>query len=220
VIVAHESGSPGAGAITRNMSKYVARRPLKSPNLYSLIFLVMGFWRIMTEEQPDLRARYIQEIKDLVFRHHDRALDYDKQALDTAKQGFAALSYLNGGGLIAIPAAVALFKLNPTEAKVPLVTAAALFVFGLLLGIAAQWSAFFTLAKRSEAESALADHEAKALMGAHSSGQVDVESASIARRKHGQSDCWRLTGIACYLLSMIVFIAGCWFGAQAVLGSH
>src|SRR5262249_60802577 len=58
------------------------------------------------------------------------------------------LTYLNGGGLVAIPAAVALFHTDVTRVKVQLLTAAILFVAGLLLVIAAQVGAFLALTQR------------------------------------------------------------------------
>ena len=57
---------------------------------------------------PDLRRRrYFEDYKDTVDRHREGALFFEARAIDFASNAFKALTYLNGGGLIAIPTAVA-----------------------------------------------------------------------------------------------------------------
>jgi hypothetical protein len=87
-----------------------------------------------------------------------------------------AITYLNGGALVAIPAAVALFKADPENAKYDLIFAGLLFVAGLLAIVIAQASAFFVLARREEAERFLAQRQIVLLASEHYPGTPDVQA--------------------------------------------
>jgi hypothetical protein len=84
------------------------------------------------DDEGERRRKYFEEYTDRVDRHRSREAEYDKLAIDFASNALRAITYLNGGGLVAIPAAVALFKADPTKAKHDLIVAGLLFVAGLL----------------------------------------------------------------------------------------
>src|SRR5262249_34848888 len=83
---------------------------------------------------PDQRRQYFEEL-ETVDRYRERAFEYDKEALQIAGTAFRALTYLNGGALVATPTAVKLFGANVAMAKVSLLCAALSFVAGLVLVI-------------------------------------------------------------------------------------
>jgi hypothetical protein len=94
-----------------------------------------------------------------VVPHIERAFVYEKHAIDAASSGFRALSYLNGGGLVTIPTAVALFNADPKHARTLLVSAGLCFVAGLVAVLIAQACLFFTMARRSEGQNAIAAYQ-------------------------------------------------------------
>src|SRR5437667_2886763 len=60
--------------------------------------------------RPMLRAMLesSKEYRDLTQHHSERAVFYETRAIEFANNALRTLTYLNGGGLVAIPAAVAL----------------------------------------------------------------------------------------------------------------
>jgi hypothetical protein len=57
---------------------------------------------------------------------------------------------LNGGGLIAIPATVALFKVDPRQAQIQVLCAAGFFIAGLIAALIVQVLAFMAMERRAE----------------------------------------------------------------------
>jgi sulfite exporter TauE/SafE len=106
----------------------------------------------VTSDDAERRRRYFDEVKDVADRHLVSGAEYEKHAIDLALNVFRTLTYLNGGALVAIPTAVAMFQADARQVKVALLAAAAAFVAGLLSVVLAQAMAFFTMARRSEAE--------------------------------------------------------------------
>jgi hypothetical protein len=76
-----------------------------------------------------------------------------------------ARSYLNGGALVAIPAAGALFRTEVAPTQSLLIASAGSFVLALVLIVAAYFCAFFTMAKRAEREE-IPSHEKSLILGA------------------------------------------------------
>jgi hypothetical protein len=68
-------------------------------------------------------------------------------ARDTIRNGFL----LNGGGLVAIPAILALFKLDAVAVLQPIVVTAGLFTAGLAASWLASFCGFFSMISRSDA---------------------------------------------------------------------
>jgi hypothetical protein len=100
----------------------------------------------MTEPPHD----YYDEVERRGASFRDQAFEFDKLAVGYSQKGFETLTYLNGGALVALPAALAFFKADIP--KVSIISTGAAFIIGLLLVVLAQLMAFFTMAKRGEAQ--------------------------------------------------------------------
>lgn len=155
--------------------------------------------------------------------HRERAFSYEEKAVDFANTAFRTLSYLNGGALVAIPAAVALFGIDPSEIRTELITAGILFVAGLFLVLASQGAAFFTMARRAESELFL-QFERTLLSYAvqfDKDREKHVKEAQEQRQKaevkFSRSNIWRFWGLAFIWVSAAAFVAGCFFSTRVLL---
>jgi hypothetical protein len=183
---------------------------------------------IHMDEASERRAKYFGDISTAVDRHRSRGFEYEKEAIAYSTSALKILSYLNGGGLLAMPAAVALFHTSMDKAKFLLIGGAGCFVVGLLFIALAQGCAFFTMAKRSESQNHFADEQTLLLnmvhypeVGDQPSIRIEAtESRKAANHKVIISDRWRFAGLLLFWLSLLVFIAGCLLGAFAVLGEE
>jgi hypothetical protein len=138
---------------------------------------------------------------------------------------FKALTYLNGGALVAIPSAVKLFQTHLEKTGPALETAAILFVTGLVAIVVAQACAFFTMARRAESQSSYQQSELLSLNIAY--GRIPDASKNpkndpqphldLGSKKITKSNYWRAAGIFFFNVSLLVFIIGCYFGAKAIL---
>lgn len=187
----------------------------------------------MTESSEEFRQR-VEKIdnkfhEDFIKRsepYRTRAFDYDKLNVEHAQQGFQSLTYLNGGALIAIPAAITAF--NVVLPKADVLFTAGFFVTGLICVVLAQVATFFTLAKRGEANVAFITqqfHDVTALSHPKESQSASerrdaAEKARLKGRRRGQqSNSWRTVGIVFFSLSLIAFVIGCVFAADAILSA-
>jgi hypothetical protein len=84
-----------------------------------------------SSDDDERRRQYLQGYADSVDRHRNSASTYESRANEFATNAIKALTYLNGGGLVAIPTVVALFGADPKQAKFELLKAAIFFVIGL-----------------------------------------------------------------------------------------
>jgi hypothetical protein len=180
----------------------------------------------MTDDpNGERRRKYFAEYADRVGRHQARMSEYDRNAIDFASSAMRALSYLNGGALVAIPTGAALFKADPIQAKTSLIAAGLCFVAGLISIVMAQAFAFFTQARRAESESLFADQQIALLATVHypdpnlhsprASEAATCEQQANA--KIARSHQWRRAALAAFWLALLCFIAGCYFGARAIL---
>jgi hypothetical protein len=177
------------------------------------------------ERASERRAKYFGDVASAVDRHRSRGFEYEKEAIAYSTNALKILSYLNGGGLLAMPAAVALFHTSIDKVKVLLLGGAGCFVAGLLFVAIAQACAFFTMAKRSESQNHLADEQILLLNMVHYPEVGDQQSIRIeatetrkaANRKVVISDRWRFAGLVLFWLSLLAFDAGCLLGAFAIL---
>jgi len=146
------------------------------------------------------------------------------RGIEFANGALRTLTYLNGGGLVAIPAAVALFHTDVTRVKVQLITAAILFLVGLLLVIAAQVGAFLALTQRAGGEY-LAQQRQETLVEftLHSSKQAVGFLTSMNKLRAGAEArvmweaVWLLLAGFLFCASFVFFIVGCSFGARALM---
>jgi DMSO reductase anchor subunit len=99
-------------------------------------------------------------------------------------------------------------------------------VAGLLFVVLAQGAAFFTMAKRAEAQNRLhleQAHRIAALAFPHQT-QANVENLTKADQEHKEanerlrrSDAWRGAGLLLFSLSLFAFVLGCGWGAYTVM---
>lgn len=180
----------------------------------------------MTETPEEFRRR-IEETDnrfyDQVAKRGDgyrtRSLEYDKIAVDFANKGFQSLTYLNGGALVAIPTAMAFFKAD--VGKIDILSTAGAFVIGLLFVVFAQIAAFFTVSSRSEQAQLLWSEQWKRVAAnqfPHPSDERTAQDTDAskdrinAQKRSRRGNVWRYVGLACFILSLIAFIAGCVLG--------
>jgi hypothetical protein len=180
----------------------------------------------MSDDEGERRRKYFEEYSDRVDRHRARENEHAKRAIEFASSAMRAITYLNGGALVAIPAAVALFKADPEKAKYDLVFAGVLFVAGLLSIAIAQASAFFVFARREEAERSLAQQQIVMLAALHYPGTPEMQaqraSEAAACEQHSnermaRSDRWRKAALVLFWLALLFFVVGCLFGTRAIL---
>jgi energy-coupling factor transporter transmembrane protein EcfT len=161
----------------------------------------------MTEPSRD----YYDEIDRRGSIHREAAFEFDKLAAAYSQKGFETLTYLNGGALVALPAALAFFKADiPTRS---IIAIAASFIIGLLLVVLAQVMAFFTMAKRSEAQEFRYNEQIHLVAGRQSDAQ---KSFATSESRRVGSNLFRRAGLVCFFLSLFAFIFGCSLGAMAV----
>jgi hypothetical protein len=63
--------------------------------------------RAKTQERVD---KFWADVEKRSAPHRQQAFAYEQVAIDYSKKGFETLTYLNGGALVALPAALAFFK--------------------------------------------------------------------------------------------------------------
>lgn len=165
-----------------------------------------------------------KESRDWTQHHSERAISYEARGIEFANSALRTLTYLNGGGLVAIPAAVALFHTDVTRVKVQLLTAAILFVAGLLLVIAAQVGAFLALTQRAGGEYLMQQkREALVEFALRSSKRVIEYLTSMKKLSTGAEARamweagWLLLAGFLFCASFVCFVVGCSFGARALL---
>jgi hypothetical protein len=185
----------------------------------------------MTETPEEFRqrvaqidAKFFEDSEKRGAQFRDRAFEYEKLTVDFSHKGFQTLTYLNGGALVAIPTAMAFFRAD--VARIDVLWTAGAFIAGLLCVVLAQVCAFFTMAKRSEANQfwmteqfhrvgALAyQHQTEPKIERQQKAETD-RLTGIRRMRH--SNHWRLVGLCFFGASLIAFVAGCVWGAKAVI---
>jgi hypothetical protein len=182
-----------------------------------------------TPEQVRLRAqervnKFWEDAEKRSAPHRQQAFSYEQFAIDYSKKGFETLTYLNGGALVALPAALAFFKAEVPASSI--IAVAGSFIAGLLAVVLAQVMAFLTMTKRSEAAQFLV-HEAVFSLSAVNNPigspeyQTREKQANETRVKANirlsKSNQYRLAGLAIYGGSVLAFVVGCVLGAVAVL---
>jgi hypothetical protein len=176
-------------------------------------------------DPAERRSKYFEDYAGVIDRHRVRAFEYEQEAIAYSTSALKVLSYLNGGGLLAMPTAVALFHASIDKVKALLLSGAGCFVAGLLFVAIAQGCAFFTMAKRAESENDLASEQTLFLNMLHYPEVGDqqsihaqaVEHRTSSNNKLALSNKWRFAGLLLFWLSFLAFNAGCILGAIAIL---
>jgi hypothetical protein len=187
----------------------------------------------MAETSEELRQRvdridskFYEDFDKRSAPFRDQGFEYEKLAIEYSHKGFQTLTYLNGGALVAIPTAMSFFKADVDRLDI-LVTAGA-FIIGLLCVVVAEGCAFFTVAKRAEANDEFRweqFHRVAALMYPHQTS-VNMENLAKASQRHNSADkkirhsnIWRWFGLAFFAGSLVSFVVGCGWGAKAVVAA-
>jgi hypothetical protein len=168
-------------------------------------------------------GKFWKDVEQRAEPNRQQAFAYEQLAVEFSKKGFETLTYLNGGALVALPAALAFFK-----AEVPtrhIIAVAGAFVVGLLAVVIAQVMAFFTMAKRAEMYQ-FREHEALSgvsaiynPLGSPGHGQREAEANEMrakADARRASSNRYRRVGLCVYVISVLAFVVGCVLGAAVV----
>jgi hypothetical protein len=177
--------------------------------------------RAKTQERVD---KFWADVEKRRSPHRQLASAYEQAAIDYSKKGFETLTYLNGGALVALPAALAFFKADVPALSI--IAVAGSFIVGLLAVVLAQVMAFFTMTKRSEGAQFLV-HEAllsvSALNNAFGSAAYQEKETQAngmraqSNERISSSNRYRIAGLAIYSTSLVAFLIGCGLGAAVVL---
>lgn len=165
-----------------------------------------------------------------ITHHGERERDAMKVAAEFAKEGIKNCFILNGGAMVAIPAAVALFGIDARAMFVEMMAVAGFLVVGLLAAWGASLSAFFAM---SDVADAHAQHRTDwewsevALDAALSSKNARYDEAMIAiaeaksesTRLQNRALRFRLAGIIACLTSVLCFVVGAGYGAHVLINS-
>jgi uncharacterized membrane protein len=160
---------------------------------------------------------FYDEVERRGGHFRERAFEFDKLAVAYSQKGFETLTYLNGGALVALPAALAFFKADIPTASI--ISMGVAFIIGLLLVVLAQIMAFFTMAKRGESQAFRYDeHIHRVAAQTHPERQVDAEKRfADSEIRRVSSNRFRIAGLIIFIGSLLAFIAGCGLGAMAVV---
>jgi hypothetical protein len=180
---------------------------------------------VSSTDDSERRSKYFEDVTSVVDRHRSRGFEYEKEAIAYSTSALKVMSYLNGGGLLAMPTAVALFHASIDKVKILLIAGAGCFIAGLIIVVIAQACAFFTMTKRSESENHLAHEQNLLLNLTHYPDVGDqqvtrteaTEHRASSNRKLRESDKWRHRGLWLFWISIPIFFAGCSIGAYAIL---
>ena len=69
-------------------------------------------------DPAERRSKFFEDYASVVDRHRTRGFEYEQEAIAYSTGALKILSYLNGGGLLAMPTAVALFHASIDKVKI------------------------------------------------------------------------------------------------------
>jgi hypothetical protein len=174
-------------------------------------------------QAASIREEYRAERESEMRADLDASLAAAKAATDFAQSVLKAGFWLNGGGMIAIPAIVTLFKLDAPTLFWMLLSTGAAFIVGLLVTWIASLCGFFALANRSDSAYNSAVRTARNLEAKYFPfAKAEMEAQARAAESTAKSFAvkfLRLRRVAIVLcfVAMMAFIVGVGFGAYAVV---
>jgi hypothetical protein len=182
-------------------------------------------WQISPQwiEHRDIRKEYREERESEMAADLEAAKIGESSAVAQAQMVIKSGFILNGGGMIAIPAIVALFNLDAEKLLHQLVLTGGLFVGGLCSASIASICAFFALAHKADTFYSSAVRTARLLQAKYFPPQAQkmVQQAEAARRRTARLRVLWLTeryvAILLCLTSVALFIGGAWVGGNAIL---
>jgi hypothetical protein len=182
-------------------------------------------WQISPQwiEHRDIRKEYREERESEMAADLEAAKIGESSAVALAQMVIKSGLMLNGGGMIAIPAIVALFNLDAEKLFHQLFLTGGLFVGGLCSASIAGICAFFALAHKADTFYSSAVRTAHALQAKYFPAQAQemAQQAEVVHRRAARLRVWWLTerylAILLCLASVALFIGGAWVGGNAIL---
>jgi len=143
---------------------------------------VQSSWVISPQwiEHRDIRKEYREERESEMAADLEAAKIGESSAVAFAQTAIKSGFILNGGGMIAIPAIVALFNLDAEKLLHQLFLTGGLFVGGLCSASIASICAFFALAHKADTFYSGAVGTARRLQGKYFPLQTQLESAEFS----------------------------------------
>jgi hypothetical protein len=166
----------------------------------------------------------IAPLRDEARINYEGALINHEGALKFADSGIKALFGLNGGGLIALPAFVALFKTDPHAVAVWIAAAMVTFIIGLTA--AAVVCLFAYLSAMTGVEALLASVGATNLKYALLYRQIPQEPTTVTEIQNAEQQVTRLAAsgarqreiaVALSVISLLAFVIATCFAGWALV---
>ncbi len=190
--------------------------------------------RQIREDYRAHREEYRREIAQHVDPKEAGARNTDKSAIDIAQSIFKTSTWLNGGGIIAIPAVVGLFKVRDTTTiAMDLLVPGGIFSLGLLTSLISAIMGFFALANRADMESSDATAmKLRTNLNYYPPDDPDEEKCETSRKEQEiEISKWQQKTTSYYklfyrfkagaiifiVISTVCFVGGNYFGARAML---
>ena len=208
-----------ADAPLLRMSMHFTLTPMQPPSESPQISTI---W---TEAAP-IRREYREVRGNELTPLLEEALTASKSATEFAQNVIKNGFLLNGGGMVAIPAIVALFKLDTQKLLWMLLATGAAFIVGLLAAWSASICGFFALANRSDSVYSTATKTARNLevmffppdaARKATLGEQAKAAEETAARHESKFQRLRRAGIILCFVTLVGFIAGVGFGALAII---
>lgn len=169
------------------------------------------------------RSDYRDELDRVTAHHRAMREESDKGAITVAQGGMRTGLILNGGGLVGIPAMVAVFGLDAAGARGWLVAIVALFLLGLAIAWLSNLFAFFALATRADASQMLADAAERNLTNNRWGAPKEDQTKAAQDEEAEGNRLWtrfqrqRAAAIVACLASFVLFANGAIVGGFAVV---
>lgn len=173
-------------------------------------------------ENRDLRKEYREERESEMAADLEAAKIGESSAVAMAQMVIKFGITLNGGGMIAIPAIVALFHLDAEKLRHQLVFTGGLFVAGLCASSVAGICAFFALAHKADFFYSNAVRTARTLQARyfpHQDKEMTRQAKIAGRHAARLRILWvieRYVAIVLCIVSVAFFIWGAWVGGSAI----
>ncbi|MGB4101264.1 MAG: hypothetical protein WBK91_05105 [Alphaproteobacteria bacterium] len=176
------------------------------------------------EAANELREQYRKDDAQFVRPFEDFAQATDKLSIDVALTIFKTCSWLNAGGIIAIPTVKGLFQFPSTATPQDLLYSAIFFILGLVASASSAILGFFALVGRADRSFASAEsYRMKNKMHYYPDPLTEKDRYEYINSQHVQENkChgvflrFKITSIIAIIISLVCFIVGSWVGASTI----
>jgi hypothetical protein len=171
-------------------------------------------------QSPDpheLRRLHLAEWETATLPLREDIRNSTEGGIKFAEATTKSLSYINAGGLIALPVVMGLVGANLQSDARWIVSIAGLFVLGLICAIAANVAGFFAMSRLAEADEEALSAATSHIAAAYASitpKQIEEhkkaagEASTRESEKRTKYNGWRGAGVVFAIISLIIFIAG------------